>query len=236
MKKVVCLFYSLEPFAKNGLSSFLSTFLLVSYAPFSTMKVPCSPWHTTPYRTRKMKLNFATIVTGAALKWLLLESSHINFFVFLCEIEGVEKRKKCVQQNVHCDTVFIYIVCYFSCDYAQKVAINNTGYCFLWKYILLLLFGAIKRKLLVSKSNNISLLQSKVMRIEFWFNVFVHLRNRSKIFRLYILRNEKYVHIDFSNLNQNSDLRRHICMFGWWFPCWNLVNTFINELPFLSFS
>ena len=179
MKKVVCLFYSLEPFAKNGLSSFLSTFLLVSYAPFSTMKVPCSPWHTTPYRTRKMKLNFATIVTGAALKWLLLESSHINFFVFLCEIEGVEKRKKCVQQNVHCDTVFIYIVCYFSCDYAQKVAINNTGYCFLWKYILLLLFGAIKRKLLVSKSNNISLLQSKVMRIEFWFNVFVHLRNRS---------------------------------------------------------
>ena len=179
MKKVVCLFYSLEPFAKNGLSSFLSTFLLVSYAPFSTMKVPCSPWHTTPYRTRKMKLNFATIVTGAALKWLLLESSHINFFVFLCEIEGVEKRKKCVQQNVHCDTVFIYIVCYFSCDYAQKVAINNTGYCFLWKYILLLLFGAIKRKLLVSKSNNISLLQSKVMRIEFWFNVSVHLRNRS---------------------------------------------------------
>ena len=179
-----------------------STFLLVSYAPFSTMKVPCSPWHTTPYHTRKMKLNFATIVTGAALKWLLLESSHINFFVFLCEIEGVEKRKKCVQQNVHCDTVFIYIVCYFSCDYAQKVAINNTGYCFLWKYILLLLFGAIKRKLLVSKSNNISLLQSKVMRIEFWFNVCVHLRNTALWMAMKYVLN--------LNLNQNSNLKRHI--------------------------
>ena len=155
---------SLETFAKNGLFLLLQPFFIIFYILKPWQNVVSCPWHWGAPRT-----NFQRVTGAAALKWLLHESSYINF-VFLFygkQRKWIKTKRLCVKTHIMILFVFV-LFCYFSCDYtlAQK-AINNTGYCFLHWIVYYL--GNKKTLLIISKCNNVSFLLSKLMPIEFWF-------------------------------------------------------------------
>ena len=100
---------SLETFAKNGLFLLLQPFFIIFYNLKPWQNVVSCPWHWGTPRT-----NFQRVTGAAALKWLLHESSYINFvFFILWETEEVDKNKKALRKNTYYDIVCVCIVLLF---------------------------------------------------------------------------------------------------------------------------